>query len=247
VTRVTAQREDASFAAFYLIALAAGVMIISLHGSPVDMMNVLFGSILAVDDGALLMVSGVASVSLLVLALIYRPLIAECFDPDFARSVGAPGGVAHTAFLVLVVLDLVAGFQALGTLMAVGLMMLPALAARFWAREVASLAFCATLIAVLSGAGGLLISYHLGLPSGPSVVLLAGVFYMLSLAFGSRDGLLLPRARRMHELEGHDVSQAIPHPQRRRGRRCFCSVRRPRCDRRAAGRLQLFDPRRHDP
>jgi zinc/manganese transport system permease protein len=196
VTRVTAQREDASFAAFYLIALAAGVMIISLRGSPVDMMNVLFGSILAVDDGALLMVSGVASVSLLVLALIYRPLIVECFDPDFARSVGAPGAVAHTAFLVLVVLDLVAGFQALGTLMAVGLMMLPALAARFWAREAAGLAFCATLIAMLSGAGGLLISYHQGLPSGPSVVLLAGVFYLLSLAFGSRDGLLLPRVAR---------------------------------------------------
>lgn len=190
ITRLTPQKEDASFAAFYLIALAAGVMIISLRGSSVDLMRVLFGSILAVDDAALLLVASVASVSLLVLALVYRPLVVECFDPLFMRSVGARGGWYHFVFLVLVVATLVSGFQALGTLMAVGLMMLPAVAARFWARQVWSLAAVAALLAVVSGYAGLLVSYHANLPSGPAIVLAAGAVYVLSIVAGRHDSIL---------------------------------------------------------
>ena len=190
VARLTPQREDASFAAFYLIALAAGVMIISMRGSSVDLMHVLFGSVLAVDDASLLLVAGTTTISLLVLALIYRPLLVECFDPGFLRSVGGSGAWVHGLFLVLLVLNLVAGFQALGTLMAVGLMMLPATAARFWATEVWSLSAVAALVASLSGFGGLLLSYHANLPSGPAIVMLAGAFYALSLLVGRRDSLL---------------------------------------------------------
>ena len=189
VTRWTSQREDASFAAFYLIAVAAGVMLISVHGNSVDLMHVLFGSILAVDDAALLLVAAVSSASLLVLALVYRPLLVECFDPGFLRSVGGRGGWVHQVFLVLLVANLVAGFQALGTLMAVGLLMLPAIAARFWANDVARLSAVATGLAVLSGYGGLLLSYHAALPSGPAIVLVAGATYLVSLCLGSRDSL----------------------------------------------------------
>ncbi|CAN5545753.1 metal ABC transporter permease [soil metagenome] len=190
VTRFTPQKEDASFAAFYLIALAVGVMIISVRGSSVDLMRVLFGSILAVDDSALLLVAGVASVTLATLAIIYRPLVVECFDPAFMRSARARGGFYHLLFLVLVVLNLVSGFQALGTLMAVGLMMLPAVAARFWARQVWSMAAVAAFLAVVSGYGGLLLSYHASLPSGPAIVLLAGFFYVASVLLGRFDSLL---------------------------------------------------------
>ena len=189
VTRWTSQREDASFAAFYLIALAAGVMLISARGNSVDLMHVLFGSILAVDEAALLLVASVSSASLLVLAAVYRPLLVECFDPGFLRSVGGRGGWVHQVFLVLLVANLVAGFQALGTLMAVGLLMLPAIAARFWANDVARMSAISTGLAVLSGYGGLLLSYHAALPSGPAIVLVAGAIYIVSLCIGSRDSL----------------------------------------------------------
>ncbi|HOB63135.1 MAG TPA: metal ABC transporter permease [Candidatus Competibacteraceae bacterium] len=198
VTRFTGQREDASFAAFYLISLALGVLIVSTHGSSVDLLHVLFGTILAVDDASLLLVASIASLSLLTLALIYRPLIVECFDPGFLQAVQGRGTVYHLAFLILVVLNLVAGFQALGTLMAVGLMMLPAAAARFWAQEVWSMAATATVIAVLSGYLGLLWSYHYDLPSGPAIILTAGLIYLLSLGLGRRDGLLVRFLPRPH-------------------------------------------------
>jgi zinc/manganese transport system permease protein len=189
VTRLTPLREDASFAAFYLISLALGVLLVSTHGSNVDLLHLLFGSILAIDNAALVLIGAVASVSLLSLAVIYRPLVVECFDPGFLRAVGGRGGLVHTVFLALVVLNLVAGFQALGTLMAVGLMMLPAAAARFWVHELWILSAASSALAFGSGFLGLLLSYHLDLPSGPSIVLVAGLAYLASVLCGPRDSL----------------------------------------------------------
>ena len=198
VTRLTPLREDASFAGFYLISLALGVLLVSIHGSNVDLLRLLFGSILAVDDAALILIGGIATVSLLLLAVIYRPLVVECFDPGFLRTVGGRGGLVHTLFLALVVFNLVAGFQALGTLMAVGLMMLPAAAARFWVRELWSLSAASGGLALGSGFLGLLLSYHLDLPSGPEIVLVAGLGYLASVALGPRDSLRALYVRRAH-------------------------------------------------
>jgi zinc/manganese transport system permease protein len=189
VTRFTPLREDASFAGFYLISLALGVLIVSTGGSNVDLLHVLFGSILSVDGPALLLIAGIATVTMAALAALYRPLVMECFDPNFLRTVDGRGGLVHVLFLMLVVLDLVAGFQALGTLMAVGLMMLPAAAARFWARQIWSLWLASAGIALLSGYVGLLVSYHLDLPSGPAIVLTAGVCYALSVLAGTRESI----------------------------------------------------------
>ena len=189
VARLTPLREDASFAAFYLISLAAGVLLVSARGNNVDILHVLFGTILAVDDVSLIEMASVATLSLIGLAVLYRPLVVECFDPGFLRSVGGGGYMAHYGFLVLVVMNLVAGFQALGTLMAVGLMMLPAAAARFWARELWALAALASVLAFVSGYLGLLLSYHGSLPSGPAIVLTAGAVYGVSVVLGPRGGL----------------------------------------------------------
>ncbi len=195
VSRTTALREDASFAGFYLTSLAAGVLIVSLRGSSIDLLHVLFGTILAIDDAALYLVAAIASGTALVLAAVYRPLVAECFDPGFLRAVGGRGSLYHLLFLFLVVINLVAGFQALGTLMAVGLMMLPAAAARLWAATLPGMAAVASGIAFVSGYAGLVLSYHLGTASGPSIVLTASLFLLVSILFG-RGGMIrrLPRA-----------------------------------------------------
>ena len=89
VARSTVLREDASLAAFYLVSLALGVMIVSIRGSNVDLLHVLFGTVLALDDAALILVGAIATLSLAVLAVIYRPLVLECFDPQYLRSVSA--------------------------------------------------------------------------------------------------------------------------------------------------------------
>ena len=85
VTRLTPLREDASFAAFYLISLALGVLLVSTRGSNIDLLHLLFGSILAVDDIALILIGGIATLSLALLAVIWRPLVAECLDRKSTR------------------------------------------------------------------------------------------------------------------------------------------------------------------
>jgi zinc/manganese transport system permease protein len=194
VSRLTLQREDTSLAAFYLISLALGVLLVSLRGSNVDLMHVLFGTVLALNDDALLLIGAVSSISLLGLALIWRPLFAECLDPTFLRSVSKSGQAVHLIFLALVVLNLVGGFQALGTLMSVGLMMLPAAAARFWVRSIEAVSGLAIVIGVVSSYFGLLLSYHLGVASGPSIILVAGAIYVASLIAGRR-GVLFSRTQ----------------------------------------------------
>jgi zinc/manganese transport system permease protein len=183
ISRFTILNEDASFAGFYLISLALGVLIVSTQGSQVDLMHILFGTVLAVDSVSLLMVTGITTFTLFILTLIYRPLLIECFDPGFLRVIGGWGSLYHFIFLILVALNLIAAFQALGTLMALGMMMLPAVSSRLWARHVWTLFLLSSFFAVISGYFGLLLSYHLEWPSGPSIILIAGVIYGVSLIF----------------------------------------------------------------
>jgi zinc/manganese transport system permease protein len=194
ISRLTVQREDASLAALYLISLAVGVLLVSVKGSSVDLMHVLFGTVLALDNDALILIGSIATVTLVALAVIWRPLVAECFDPVFLRSVNGAGPIVHLMFLMLVVLNLVAGFQALGTLLSVGLMMLPAAAARFWTRRLELLCLAAILIGMVSSSIGLLLSYHLSLPSGPSIILTAGAIYLASMVLAPR-GLIAGQLR----------------------------------------------------
>lgn len=190
VSRFTDLKEDASLAAFYLLSLALGVTIVSLRGSNVDLLHVLFGTVLALDDAALLLLASITSITLVTLAVFYRPLVLECVDPTFLRSVSRAGTPTHLIFLGLVVLNLVGGFQALGTLLAVGLMMLPAASARFWSADITLMMLVATGIGMASGIVGLLLSYHAELPAGPAIILVAGGAYLASLLLGREGGLV---------------------------------------------------------
>ena len=190
VTRMTILREDASLAAFYLISLAIGVLIVSTRGSNVDLMHVLFGTVLALDDATLILLCAISSFSLITLSLLFRPLVLECADPQFLRSVSGLSAITHFTFLLLVVLNLVGGFHAIGTLMAVGVMILPATAARFWAISIGGMIATAVAIAMISSLIGLLLSFHYSLPSGPAIILVNGIVYGLSVFLGPIGGLL---------------------------------------------------------
>ncbi len=201
VSRFTTLKEDANFAAFYLSSLAIGVVLVSKNGDSVDLLHLLFGSVLAVDVAALTLIAAAASITALALAVIYRPLVLESIDPLFLKAVNGKGGFWHVLFLVLVVMNMVAGFQALGTLMSVGLMMLPAITARLWAKSMGMMISMAALIALLCGFAGLLFSYHIEIPSGPAIILCCGVLYAFSVVFGWEGGVLTKwLKRRRHKV-----------------------------------------------
>ncbi len=182
IARKTILEEDATFSGFYLISLALGVLLLSLKGGNMDLTHFLFGSVLAVNGSNLIYIASTTTVTLLILALIYRPLVYECFDPTFIRLLGGRGTLYHYVFLVLVVLNLVGACQALGTLMALGIMMLPAITARLISTQIWSAALRASIIAGVCSYLGLVLSYHAGWPSGPTIILLCGAVYLGTLA-----------------------------------------------------------------
>ena len=195
VTRYTALREDASFAGFYLISLALGVLLISLRGSNVDLLHVLFGSVLALDDPTLYLTATIASLSMLGLALMYRPLLMECLDPGYLRLQGRMGRISHAVFMLLLVLNLVGGFHSLGTLMAVALVVLPAASARFWLRGVGLQMALSMGIAMAGSVLGLLLSYHAGIAASAAITLGLGLLYLLSLCLGRLGSVRAQRQR----------------------------------------------------
>lgn len=185
-TRFSAQREDASLAAFYFASIGVGVLIVSLRGTNLDLMHVLLGTVLAIDLPALILIVAIASIVIAVLALIFRPIAVQSFDPAFLRTMGGGDSAYRATFLVLVVLDLVAGFQAFGTLLAGVPLLLPAAAARCWAQRIGPLVGLSIGFGMASGYAGLLASYHLNVPSGPAIACAAALVYAVSALVPAR-------------------------------------------------------------
>jgi zinc/manganese transport system permease protein len=200
-SRRTVLREDATLAAFYLISLALGVLIVSTRGGNVDLLHVLFGTVLALDDNALFLMGGIATLSLIAFGLIYRPLVYDCVNPEYLRTVSPKAALVHYVFLVLVVLNLVGGFNAVGSLMAIGIMILPAASARFWSQSIPDMTLTAMVMSVAGSALGLLVSYHYALPSGPAIILAFGIIYVLSLVAGPFGTTRRPYTRRRGQIK----------------------------------------------
>ncbi len=178
IARHALLRFDSALAGVYLIALAFGVLLITEAGSRLDLLHILFGHLLAVDAQTLQWLLPLSLCSLILLAFLFRPLVMDCVDPSLF---GGRRNRVPMFFLGLVTLNLVVGFTLTGTLLTIGLMILPALAARLCSQRLMVIIGVATALSGVSVYGGLLWSYHAGLPTGPAIILLAGTFYLLAL------------------------------------------------------------------
>jgi zinc/manganese transport system permease protein len=179
-TRLGAQREDASLAAFYFASIGIGVLVVAVRGTNLDLMHVLLGTVLAIDFPGLVLIVAISSVVIAVLALIFRPIALQSLDPVFLRRMGGGDSTWRAIFLVLVVLDLVAAFQAFGTLLAGVPLLLPTAAARCWAQRIGPLVGLSIGFGIAAGYAGLLVSYHLNVPSGPAIACAAALVYAVS-------------------------------------------------------------------
>ncbi|PLK58589.1 iron ABC transporter [Candidatus Palibaumannia cicadellinicola] len=201
VSTMTSLKEDASFAGFYLGSLALGVILISLRGSSIDLQHLLFGSILSVDTSAIYLIGIITSITFLTLALLYRALVVESFDATFLRvNSSIFPCLIQSLFLALVVLNLVIGFQMLGTMMSVGMMILPAIAASCWTNWLPYMFFLATIIGLVCSWCGLSWSFYSYIPAGPTIVLIASIVFLFSVLVGPRGGKVRLFRRRRHNV-----------------------------------------------
>jgi len=196
LARRTLIREDGSLASLYLIALALGIFILSAAGSAVPLKSFLFGSALGIGDDTLVLIGVIATITLISFAIMLRPLITATFDPVFFETQSRHLGLVQQWFMFLLVLNLLAAFKSLGTLMAVGLMILPATSARYWVSTITGYLVLTFIFAFLSCWAGLILSFYLSnVPTGPAIVLVAGCIFFISL-FCAPLGLLRGRITR---------------------------------------------------
>jgi zinc/manganese transport system permease protein len=210
ISRLTRIKEDAAFAGIFIALFASGVVLISKVGTPVDLHDFLFGNILGVTTDDLYLACGVSSTTIVAFALFYRNILLECFDPGYHRACGGWSAGTHLGLLALIVLNLVAALHALGSVLALGLFMLPAVTAYIWCdRWVAMLIFSATF-AVVGSVIGLFVSYHAHLASGACMVSVLGVGFLLSAVLSPRYGLISRLLRPEHHQEQSAEQCAVP-------------------------------------
>lgn len=166
--------EDASFTVIYSLSLALGVLILFHHGTNTNVLHLLFGSVLSVDSTTLFLIALVCLMTALFLARFRKLLLMYCFDPLLFEVAGYHHKLLMFSFLTLVVSNLVASYQAIGTLLALGLMMLPAITGRMLCRHYRQIFKVSSVFGLFGCYAGLLLSYHADLPSGPSIILCLG-------------------------------------------------------------------------
>ncbi|SDH04238.1 zinc/manganese transport system permease protein [Vibrio xiamenensis] len=190
ISSATKLHEDSAFAGLYLGSLALGVTLVSLRSSGVDLLHLLFGSLLAVSNESLTFIGVISTITVILIAIFYRALVFESFNALFLslRSKRLPS-LIQAMFMAIVVMNLVAGFQILGTLMTVGLMMLPAISARCWSNRLPAMLALAMVVGFVSSIIGLTWSWYQSIPAGPAIVLVATLLFLASVLFGSHKGI----------------------------------------------------------
>jgi zinc/manganese transport system permease protein len=177
--------EDASFTFLYSISLALGVIILYYHGANVNILHLLFGSVLGIENQAFLLIVAICLVTTFFLCKYRKHLLMLCFDPLLFQVAKKNYKPLMFIFLSLVVANLVASYQAIGTLLALGLMMLPAISARLLCNHYRNLFLVSQLLGCLGCYMGLLLSYHADLPSGPSIIICLSCQCVLAFLFKS--------------------------------------------------------------
>jgi zinc transport system permease protein len=177
------QREDAVIGAIWVTGMAMGLLFIARTPGYVDPMAYLFGDILLVTASDLWIAGGVGVLILGVLGLWHRQIIAVCFDAEFASIRGVRADWVYVLLLMLTALTVVILASLVGIVLVIALLTLPPAIAALGARSLWRMLFVAVLLNVIFVFVGLGMSFVFDLPTGPSVILLAALIYLIANGF----------------------------------------------------------------
>lgn len=184
VLRRSEVREETATGVVFVLMLALGVVIASrVEGYTVDLTSFLFGDVLGVSGGEVLASALLTAGVLALVALLYRPLLLVSFDPQRAAAMGLPVERLHLVMLVMVALAVVIGFRVVGSLLVLGLLIAPPAAASLVTKRLPAMMAVSAAIAAASAPLGLLVSWHLDVAAGGSIVLVAVSIFVIALMF----------------------------------------------------------------
>jgi ABC-type Mn2+/Zn2+ transport system permease subunit len=189
-------REDTAIGILFSSALALGIGIIStIRSYALDLSHILFGNVLGVQTGDLVLIGALGLFIGAVLILLYRPFLVLLFDPLFASVFGLPAELLRTLLLVLVSVTIVLSLQVVGIALVAAMLVTPAATAFLLTRRLPAMMATAALLGAISGAAGLYASFYLNIASGASIVLCATVLFFAAFLFSPRRGILSGRMR----------------------------------------------------
>jgi zinc/manganese transport system permease protein len=190
VSRLTRVKEDAAFGSIFIVLFALGIALVSVIPTQINLQHFLLGNILSASPADIWLATGTTGITVLVFLVFRRSIQMHTFDPVFHRATGGHGGLLHSVLLVLLVLNLIASLQAMGVLLALGLFLLPAVTAYLWCESLGRMMILSSLCAVTCSAVGILVSYHVGIASGASIVLCLGALFLFSAIVSPRHGII---------------------------------------------------------
>ncbi len=203
ISRGSRIKEDTSIAALYMIAFAIGVTLIKFFQVRVSLDHLLFGNVLGIANADLWICYFVGGLSVLLLTLFSRPLLLAMFEASVARSQGVPVGALLAGLMALIVLAMLASLQAVGVLLSLGLMIMPAATVYLLTDRYALLPWAGGLLGAVGASAGLLISALANIPPGPGIVMVLGAIFLVAHLFSPKYGVL---TRRFHKSHLHEES-----------------------------------------
>ena len=183
ILRRSRLREETAAAVVFVFMLALGVVLISrTEGYAVDLTAFLFGDVLGVGDDDVIVTALLTVAVLALVALLYRPFLLLSFDRQRAAALGLRVDLLQLVMLVIITLAVVVGFRVVGSLLVLGMLMAPPAAAALVTKRLPAMMALSAAIAAVSAPVGLLLSWHLDLAAGASIVLVpVSVFVVLLL------------------------------------------------------------------
>ncbi|MDI6686781.1 MAG: metal ABC transporter permease [Desulfobacterales bacterium] len=177
------QHEDTLIGALWAVGMAVGILFIyNTPGYNVDLMSYLFGNILMVKRESVLFVACLDLVIISLVALFYKRFLAVCFDEEYSRLQGVSVEGTYLLLLCLVAATVVMLIQVVGIILVIALLTLPAATARYFSQSLGKMMILASMFGAVFTTSGLVISYNQDIPSGATIIVVAGLAYIMATA-----------------------------------------------------------------
>jgi manganese transport system permease protein len=198
-------KEDTSLGLLFACSFSLGLVLISLSRLSVNVSDYLFGNILGLGDTDLWIIYLISLIVLPTLVALERPLLLTMFEPSIAASQGVPVHALKYLLMGLLVLSMISSLQAVGVILALGMLIAPAATIYLFSDSFATLFWAGGIVGCVGSCSGLLLSFWLNLPSGPCIVLVLGLIFLLAYLFSPRYGIIV-KLLKPHHL--HEASMA---------------------------------------
>jgi ABC-type Mn2+/Zn2+ transport system permease subunit len=190
--------QDTALGVLFTTAFSGGLVLLNYVDAPGELEHWLFGNISGMSDSDLWTIFLIAAVSLLVLTLFQRPIVVMLFEPNVARSLGIPVGLMNYVLFALVIIVLISSLQAVGCILALGLLVTPAATMLLFTDSPLRLFWGGGFLGALCASSALVISYWLDWPTGSSIVLVLGAVFVLAFLVSPKYGVLRALKQRRH-------------------------------------------------